>query len=100
MPEEFLEALAGRTGPAERKAPSRLKARVYTALLAAQSPLLSLSKTPRLCVFEQVVRIAPVGERLKSGNPCRVCHARILAENLANPPIWWPNCPYTGFKSS
>ena len=100
MPERFLEALAERSSAPDRRAPSRLKARVYSALSTAQAPLASLSQTPHLCVFERLIRIAPVGEPAKSRNLCRVCHARILAEHLENPPIWWPNCPYVRFKNS
>lgn len=54
----------------------------------------------RLCVFEQLVRIAPVGETAKSLNICRVCHARVLAERFEEPLIYWPGCPYVALKSS
>ena len=53
-----------------------------------------------LCVFEELVRIAPVGEAAKCLNLCRVCHARMLGEKLEHPPIYWPNCPYVRFKKS
>jgi hypothetical protein len=53
-----------------------------------------------LCVFEELVQISPVGEPLKSKFYCDVCHARVLAEHLDNPPIWWPHCPYAEFKKS
>lgn len=89
------------------KAPSRLKARIYSALLQQQTetaPLLSLSENradgKELCVFEQLVQIAPVGETAKSLNICRVCHARVLAERFENPPIYWPGCPYVALKNS
>ena len=106
--EQFLQRLAVRTDPAERaSAPSRLKSRIYSALVQHQEetgPLQSLCDTKAsgygLCVFEELVRIAPVGEAAKRLNPCRVCHARVLAEHLENPPIYWPNCPYVGFKKS
>ena len=65
------------------RAPSRLKSRVYSALLERQrndGPLLSLSAVKarggRLCVFEELVQIAPLGEAAKQPNLCRVCHAR------------------------
>ena len=62
----------------------------------------SLTKTHargrELCVFEQLVRISPVGETAKSLNICRVCHARMLAEHMNNPPVYWPGCPYVEFK--
>ncbi len=89
------------------KAPSRLKAQIYSALLREQAesgPLLSLSeshaRSGKLCVFEQLVQIAPVGEAAKSLNICRVCHARVLAEHFENPPIFWPGCPYVGLKNT
>jgi hypothetical protein len=50
-------------------------------------------------VFEDLVQIAPVGESLKSRNPCRVCHARVLGENVEDAPIWWPHCPYVRFQN-
>jgi hypothetical protein len=31
-------------------------------------------------------------------NPCRVCHARLLAEQFESPPIYWPHCPYVSFR--
>ena len=88
-----------------RKAPSRLKSRIFSALMRRQEEsgrLLSLSETRRagnqLCVFEQLVQIAPVGEMLHSFNCCRVCHARALAERIERAPIWWPGCPYVMFQ--
>jgi hypothetical protein len=90
-----------------RRAPSRLKAKIYSMLLQHQAesgPLMSLTESPfrehKLCVFEQLVQIAPVGETAKSLNICRVCHARILAERFENPPIYWPGCPYVALKNS
>ena len=88
-----------------RRSPARLKSRIYTALVRAQQadgPLESLSRTKsagrRLCVFEELVNIAPVTASLKSRFPCAVCHARILAETLEHPPVWWPHCPYVKFR--
>jgi len=46
------------------------------------------------------VQVAPVGERAKSLNLCRVCHARVLAEHMENAPIYWNGCPYVEFKKS
>lgn len=100
MPDRFFEALAEHAEAPASRAPSRLKSRLYSALLAQQAPLLSLSETTHVCVFEKLVQIAPVGEAAKSLNFCRVCHARVLAEHLENPPIFWHHCPYTGFKNS
>jgi hypothetical protein len=86
---------------------SSLKARVYTALIGKQQesgPLMDLQRTKRsgreLCVFEELVQIVPVGQTAKSSFICRACHARILAENLDDPPIFWPGCPYVVFKKS
>lgn len=106
--DQFLERLTARTTPAETpKAPSRIKSKIYSALVQRQAdtgPLESLTTTKAaghgLCVFEELVRIAPVGEAAKQLNPCRVCHARVLAELVEDPPIYWPNCPYVAFKKS
>ena len=106
--DQLLESIATRVEPSETPmAPSRLKSRIYSALVQHQAqsgPLQSLSETSAagrgLCVFEELVRIAPVGEAAKHRNPCRVCHARVLAEQFEDPPIYWPNCPYVSFKQS
>jgi len=89
----------------EFRAPSRLKSRIYSALMKQQrndGPLLSLSEVKargsRLCAFEELVQIAPIGEFAKQPNLCRVCHARVLAENIENAPIYWPGCPYVQFQ--
>lgn len=86
-------------------APSRVKARIYSALIREQQetgPLQSLSETQAagrgLCIFEQLVQIAPVGEKAKSPFFCWTCHARILAENLEKAPIFWGHCPYVAFQ--
>lgn len=94
--------------PAEEPhAPSSLKARLYTALVREQQasgPLASLDTTVAaghgVCVFEKVVQIAPVSDRLKEPFFCGICHARILGEYLDRPPIFWSNCPYVAFKKS
>jgi hypothetical protein len=87
-----------------QSAPARLKSRIYSAVISEMSstgPLLSLNGSrdagQRLCVFEHAVALAPVGERLRSANPCRVCHARVLGERLEHAPIFWPGCPYSDF---
>lgn len=105
---EFLEGIAADLDLAEpMQASSRLKAKIYSALMkqqAEQGRLMSLTENAacgeRLCVFEQLVQIAPVGETAKSLNICRVCHARVLAERFENPPIYWPGCPYVALKNS
>ena len=87
-------------------APPRLKSRIYSALVSAQAesgPLLSLGKCKEsgrpLCVFEEIVRIAPVGQVAQSINYCRVCHARVLGEMMEHAPIYWPGCPYSDFQN-
>jgi len=110
MADEFdIERLAGLASDEQapvRKAPSRLKSRTYTALIREQQktgPLLDLTATKRggrkLCVFEDLVQIAPVGRNAESAFVCRICHARVLAENLDHAPIWWPGCPYVRFQN-
>src|SRR5262245_17971798 len=91
----------------ERRAPSRLKSRIYTALIRAQQEdgalaTLSASKLAGrdLCVFEQLVTITPLGTQAESRFYCTVCHARLLAEHVENAPIWWPHCPYVKFQKS
>ena len=85
-------------------APARVKSRLYSALAVAQAssgPLRSLPATSAagraLCVFEHVLRVIP-DDRITSMNPCRVCHARLLAERFESPPIYWPHCPYVEFR--
>lgn len=88
------------------KAPSNLKSKIYSAVVQRQlhdGPLLSLSESKSsgrtLCVFEELVRIAPVGEPTKRLNFCRICHARVLGERLDNAPIYWSGCPYVQFQN-
>jgi hypothetical protein len=103
--EDLLLELAKETGALE--APHKLQARLYSALIAEQEksgPLRSLPATKMagygLCVFEELVRIAPVGAAAKQPFICWRCHARVLAEHLENAPIWWPHCPYSEFQKS
>jgi hypothetical protein len=104
----FFEKLAALAEPEEEAgpAPSRLKSRIFSRLnleQASSGPLLSLPECRaaggQLCVFEELVRIAPVGERARQANICRVCHARLLGEHLEPAPIWWPGCPYVRFQN-
>jgi hypothetical protein len=108
--EKLFRQLADRTGtdsmPSSR-APSRLKARIYSALMLRESGLGRLRSLPetkaegrKLCVFEELMRVAPLSTNMKSLNICRVCHARVLGESIENPPIYWANCPYVDFKKS
>jgi hypothetical protein len=85
-------------------APAKVKSRVYSAVvahMAASGPLLDLKDTKaaggHLCVFENAMAILPVGARILSMNPCRVCHARVLGERMESAPIFWPGCPYSAF---
>jgi len=105
--EVFFESLA-EAEPREEAAPApaRLKAKIYTLLTRRQAesgPLASLSSTKAsdrgLCVFEQLVEISPLPQQAKCLNYCSVCHARILAENIENAPIYWSNCPYVRFQN-
>jgi len=105
--EEFFEQVADgvELPSALVKAPSKLKSQIYSMLTvrqAATGPLASLTQTKAaghgLCFFEERVRMAPVGERVKSLNICRVCHARVLAEHVEKAPLYWPNCPYVKFQ--
>lgn len=89
------------------QAPHRLQARIYSALIAEQQstgPLRSLPDTKAsgngLCVFEELVRIAPVPAPQKQAFICWRCHARVLAENLEQAPIWWPHCPYSAIQKT
>ncbi|HKT71178.1 MAG TPA: hypothetical protein VJP83_17145 [Terriglobales bacterium] len=94
--------------PGEKEAaPTSLKARLYTRLVREQQKsgqLASLEATVAaghgVCVFEKLVQIAPVGDRLKTPFFCGVCHARTLGEHFDRPPIFWSNCPYVAFKKS
>jgi len=106
--DEFLQRIAGQADLNDSAtAPSRLKSKAYSALMrleAADGPLMSLKENKScgqsLCVFEEFVQVAPVGERAKSLNICMVCHARVLAERLDRAPIYWGGCPYVAFQKT
>jgi hypothetical protein len=107
--DRWFEALARQTDvedAAPAPASARLKSRIYSAMtdqMAAGGRLLSLTATRaggrQLCVFEHAVALLPLGEDLKSRNPCRVCHARALGNRLEHAPIFWPGCPYSEFHN-
>ena len=104
---EFFHRLLAENAGAEEPAPSRLKARIYSALIREQQatgPLRDLSETQAaghaLCVFEKLVQIAPVGGAAKEPFFCWACHARLLAERIENAPIFWQHCPYVAFKKN
>ena len=101
----FERIAAAESGAAER-APARLKSRVYSAVvarLAESGPLLDLSETRQagghLCVFEHAVALLPLLPGVRSTNPCRICHARVLGERMEHAPIFWPGCPYSEFHN-
>jgi len=109
LPEEqFMETIAAQAELRDAQpAPTNLKAKIYSALVLRQAEsgvLASLTESrargQEICIFEQLVQTAPVGEAVKCLNFCRVCHARVLAEHFENPPIYWSGCPYVQFKKS
>jgi hypothetical protein len=90
--------------PEEARAPSRLKSRLYSALVRKQEqsgPLRSLGETRTeeygLCVFEDLWQRAASGDAAQRFNCCSLCHARVLAERWEKAPIYWENCPYVAF---
>ena len=102
-----FRALLSEPEEISERAPSSLKARLYSALIHKQQesgPLASLTASAKagnaICVFEKLVQIAPVGEQAKSPFFCEACHARVLAELFERPPIFWSGCPYVDFKKS
>jgi hypothetical protein len=103
----WFERLADATGDVtEERAPARLKSKIYSALVARMAEsgsLLDLADVKAtgsgLCVFEHVLTVVPVGADIRSMNPCRVCHARILGERMEKAPIFWPGCPYSEFHN-
>lgn len=104
--ESLADLVEDSSSRSAERAPSALKSRIYSMLVRkqqSQGPLAPLSRTKaagyELCVFEDLVQIAPVGERLQSFNCCSVCHARVVAERFEEPPIWWPGCPYVKFQN-
>jgi hypothetical protein len=105
--DRWFDRLAEATDPPPpERAPARVTSRVYSAVVAAMAEsgaLLDLRRTKdaggRLCVFEEIVAILPLGTDLQSRNPCRVCHARVLGERLDRAPIFWPGCPYSEFHN-
>jgi hypothetical protein len=102
--DRVLEEVAAHEDAGDR-ASSCLKSRIYSALMkrqAASGPLLGLPATRAagrdLCVFELLTSVAPVGEMARRLNICRVCHARVLAEQVEHAPIHWAGCPYVDFQ--
>ena len=88
------------------RTPSRLKAKIYSKLIRKQqekNPLRVLQETKddggKLCVFEEIARIAPLHGKWRTRQHCEVCHARVLAEFVEGAPIYWPGCPYVEFQN-
>lgn len=103
--DSWLEFAGNADEPAGGDAPARLKSRIFSRLNLEQQkegPLASVSESKaegyRLCVFEEIMEAAPTGDAIKRMNYCRVCHARVLAEQMEQAPIWWPGCPYADFQ--
>jgi hypothetical protein len=103
----FFESLSAGTESDDSlssAASPRLRSKIYSALvnrMEESGPLLDMAATgvtDGLCVFEKLVEIAPLGEKVAAFNACGVCHARVLAERLPKAPIYWSNCPYVGFQ--
>lgn len=99
--ERLSEATGELTG---ERAPARLKSKIYSALVARMAEsgsLLDLVETKssgaRLCVFETTLTVLPLGTNVRSMNPCRICHARVVGERMENAPIFWSGCPYAEF---
>ncbi|MDE3178038.1 MAG: hypothetical protein KGM47_00140 [Acidobacteriota bacterium] len=103
--DRMFELLAEQQDEAgERSAPSRLKSRLYSALVRRQEesgPLRSLRETRAaghgLCVFEAVWQRAISRDAAQCFNCCKLCHARVLGEHVEGAPIYWGNCPYVAF---
>jgi hypothetical protein len=102
----FERLAAADREPAATRAPARLTSKVYSAVLsrmAESGPLEDLLRTKeaggRLCVFETALTMLPIGTDVRSRNPCRVCHARVLGERMEHAPIFWPGCPYAEFHN-
>lgn len=101
----FARVAAAEAAADPDRAPARLKSKVYSAVvnrLADAGPLQDLAETKacggELCVFEHAVALVPVSS-VRSMNPCRICHARIVGERMDHAPIFWPGCPYSEFHN-
>ena len=103
--DKVFELLAEQSDQVEEmRAPARLKSRIYSSLMQQEEKfgsLRALGETREhgygLCVFEDLWQRATSGEAAQCFNCCKVCHARVLAENVERPPIYWGNCPYVAF---
>ena len=78
--------------------PASLRSRIYSAVVQEaekNAPLRPLSASVQagyaICDWENLTRHLPQGE---VRNHCRICHARIVAENFDNISMPWFGCPY------
>jgi hypothetical protein len=101
--DQFFEQLVERTAT-EEHATSCVKSRLYTALLEqaeSEQALRPLSETKQagygLCWWEKAMEVLP-GETINHFNHCRVCHGRLVGENLEDLPLPWAHCPHAEFK--
>ncbi len=92
-------------GLEEPRASSRLKSRVYSALMqaeAAHGASASLAECERegrpLCLWERFIKITPIPEAAKDLNHCYLCHARLAGQRLEGAPLHWRGCPYADFQ--
>lgn len=105
--ERWFERVADASGEwTPERAPARLASRIYSAVVAKMAeagPLLDLRDTKmaggHLCTFEDALAMLPIGTDVRSMNPCRICHARVLGERMEHAPIFWPGCPYSEFHN-
>lgn len=104
---QFFRLFSEPDETAGERAPSSLKARLYTALIRQQEetgPLVTLSATKNaghdLCSWEKLIEIMPLSDSEESLFHCHVCHARVLAEHFEHPPIYWKGCPYVKFRKA
>lgn len=102
---ERLAAAETESGTVEH-APARLRSKIYSALVARMAEsgaLRDLAETKQagghLCVFENALVMLPIGAGIRSTNPCRICHARVLGERMEHAPVFWPGCPYSTFHN-
>lgn len=101
----LFEALAEAIDLGPSRASSRLKSRIYSALMgaeAAQGSLASLDECQKygreLCLWERLIQITPAPAKMKSLNHCHFCHARLLGEHVEGAPLSWRGCPYAAFQ--
>ncbi len=103
--EQWFKRVAEISAPQPIRASSRLKSRIYSALMraeAAEGVLASLSECEQgggeLCWWEKLILITPMPDTARSLNHCHFCHARILGEQVEGAPVHWRGCPYAEFQ--